>query len=215
MSRRVLLGMVFSTMACAPGAILPLGAAARRGDLELMRELLEAGADPNDAGGASLEWPPLLHAVHTLQLEAARLLLDYGANPDGAGPNGYTALMMAAGARDPDLVALLIDYGADAYHVGPFGITALSEAITGGPAELDRPIIGGCHPDTVRVLLNRAPDLRLPTGKAGHEALFWMRLHAGLQKARNLAVVPTTGTAPVTDCGDVLTMMSHRDSGPQ
>jgi ankyrin repeat protein len=196
MSRLWLLGMVFSTMACAPGAILPLGAAARRGDLELMRELLQAGADPNDAGGGSLQWPPLLHAVHTHQLDAARLLLDYGANPDGVGPNGYAALMMAAGAQDPGLVTLLIDYGADVYRVGPSGITALSEAVTGGPAELDRPIIAGCHPDTVRVLLSRAPDLRLPNGNVGHEAQFWMRLHAGLQKARNLAMVPTAGTAP-------------------
>jgi hypothetical protein len=214
MARLLLLGIAFSTMACTPGAILPLGAAARRGDFDLMRKLLEAGGDPNDTGGGT-DWPPLLHAVHSHQVEAANLLLDYGANPDGEGPNGYTALMMAAGARDSKMVTLLIDYGADPYRTGPSGITALSEAVTSGPPELDRPMTGGCHPDTVRALLNRAPDLRLPSGKVGHEALFWMRLHAGLQKARNLAIVPATGTAPMTDCGEVLTLMSERRARPQ
>ena len=130
-----------------------------------MRDLLGGGADPNDPGSGGTRWPPLLHAIHKHQLEAARLLLDYGADPNSASPNGYTALMMAASERDPAMTRLLLERGADAHRVGPAGITALSEAVTGGAiTDIDRPIIGGCHPETVRVLLEHVPDVKLPAG---------------------------------------------------
>lgn len=211
MPRLFLLGLAFSALACNAGVVPPLSVAARRGDLGMMRDLLDAGADPNEAGIGGTRWTPLLHAVHTHQLEAARLLLDHGADPNGASPNGYTALMMAASEREPAITRLLLDYGADARRVGPAGITALSEAITGGAiTDVDRPVLGGCHPETVGVLLDRVPDLMLPGGFPGREAQFWMRLHAGLQKMRNIAVVPTTGGPPITDCGAILAMVARR-----
>ncbi len=206
MPRLLLLAAAVSSAACNAGALTPLSAAARRGDLVAMRRLLEAGADPNDRGPRGSMWPPLMHAVHEGQIEAVRLLLDYGADPDSGGPHGYTALMMAAADRDPSIVSLLLDRGAAPHRVGPGGITARGEAVTGGAGRgIDRPI-GGCHPDTVRVLLDRVPELQLPGGAAGDEAQFWIRLHAGLQKMRNIAVVPATGTPPQIACGTVMAM---------
>jgi Ankyrin repeats (3 copies) len=211
MPRWFLFGLAFPALACNAGVIPPLSVAARRGDLQALGELLDDGADPNGAGVGGARWPPLLHAVHTHQLEAAWLLLDHGADPNSASANGYTALMMAAAGGEPAMMRLLLDYGANAHRVGPAGITALSEAITGGAiTDLDRPVLGGCHPETVGVLLDRVPDLTLPGGLAGREAQFWMRLHAGLQKMRNLAVVPTTGRPPTTDCGAILAIVARR-----
>jgi ankyrin repeat protein len=211
MSRLFLLGLAFSILACNAGVIPPISVAARRGDLGAMRDLLDDGADPNDAGSGGTRWPPLLHAVHKHQLEAARLLLGYGGDPDSASPNGYTALMMAASEREPAMTRLLLDYGANAHRLGPGGITALSEAVTGGAiTDIDRPVLGGCHPETVGVLLDRVPDLKLPGGLPGREAQFFMRLHAGLQKMRNLAVVPTTGEPPITDCGAIMAIVARR-----
>lgn len=211
MSRLLVAAATLSSIACNDGVLPPLSAAARRGDPAAVRDLLEAGADPDAAGTGGTRWPPLLHACHKHQLEAARVLLEYGADPDHATPNGYTALMMAASERDPAMMALLLDFGADAHRVGPGGMTALSEAVTGGAiSDIDRPIGGGCHVETVQLLLDRVPDLALPRGAAGREAQFWMHLHAALQKMRNLALVPTTGAGPVTDCGTVM-MMTNRE----
>lgn len=209
MPRLLLLAAALSAAACNDGVLPPLSAAARRGDLDAMRDLLDGGADPNDAGAGGTRWPPLVHAVHKHQLEAARLLLDRGADPDAAGPRGYTALMMAAADRDASMLALLLDRGADAHRVGPGGITALSEAVTGGAAtDVDGLLLGACHPATVQVLLERVPDLALPDGAAGREARFWMHLHAGLQRMRN--IVPATGAAPIVDCGTVMTAVRRR-----
>lgn len=211
MPRLLLLAAAVSTVACNAGVLPPLSVAARRGDLASMRTLLDAGADPNEASGGGTRWPPLLHAVHNQQLEAARLLLDRGADADSAGPRGYTALMMAASAHDAGMVTLLLDYGADPHRVGPGGMTALGEAVTGGAlSDVDRPLLGACNPETVRILLERAPGLTVPGGAAGHEAQFWVRLHAGLQKMRNIALVPTTGASPAVDCGTVMTMIDRR-----
>ena len=203
------LGAACSLIACNAGVIPPLSAAARTGDLSGMRALLDRGADPNAIGDGA-RWPPLLHAVHTRQLEAARLLLEHGADPN-LSANGYTALMMAAGSGDADLLALLLDYGADAYAQGPGGMTALSTAVTGGAlTDIDRPLGGGCYPATLAVLLAYAPDLRLPSNAAGRDARFWARVHARVQQARNIAAAVSSGAAPVTSCRDALVAAKRR-----
>jgi ankyrin repeat protein len=209
MSRLLLLfGLAFTALSCDTGGFPPLSVAARRGDLGAIRRLLASGADPNEISPGGNRWPPLLHAVHKHRIDAARVLLDSGADPNSAAPNGWTALMMAASDQDPGMARLLLERGADARRVGPFGITALSEAVTGGAlSDIDRPLLGGCHPDTVRALLDRAPELALPPGAAGLEAAFWIRLHAGLQRLRNIAFVPTTGTPPATSCGEIVAIV--------
>jgi hypothetical protein len=62
--------------------------AARRGDLEEMRRLLAAGADPNAAD----DLPPLHGACYAGQLAAARLLVEHGASLTQLSSYGGTPL---------------------------------------------------------------------------------------------------------------------------
>lgn len=153
-----------------------LMAAARTGALDAMRVLLDAGADPNARDHAN-GWTPLLHAIHKRQAAAVRLLLERGADPNTR-TDSETALMMAAADSDPAMVELLLRHGADARARGRGGATALSIAVSGGAlTDIDRPLLGGCHPDTVRVLREHDPDLDLPNSVAGRQALWWANLH--------------------------------------
>jgi ankyrin repeat protein len=87
--------------------------AAFRGNLPMMKLLLEAGANPNEIGGMGT---PLSHAAWSGQTAAARLLIERGARVDQAGPrDGFTALHWATSteSRDPSLVQLLLEHKAD------------------------------------------------------------------------------------------------------
>jgi uncharacterized protein len=151
--------------------------AARSGALDAMAVLLDAGADPNAHDGGN-GWTPLMHAVHTQHPEAVRLLLERGADPN-VGADWLTPLWMAAADADPSVATSLLEYGADPSVRGPGGSTALSQAVGGGASsDLDRPLLGGCHPATVRAILAHDPTLRLPDTIAGREALWLARLHS-------------------------------------
>jgi len=156
--------------------LTPLMWAARSGAVEAMAALLDGGADVevrDDRNG----WTALFHAVHVRQSAAVRLLLDRGADPN-AFAHWATPLMMAAADREPVFVELLLQYGADPHVRGIGGSTALSEAVSGGAlADIDRPLLGGCRPATVRALLAHDPTLTLPNTIASREAIFWARLH--------------------------------------
>jgi ankyrin repeat protein len=135
-----------------------LGLAARAGQVAVIEQFVEAGADPNIRDTNENEWTPLLNAVHKHQRAAAAALLRLGADPDMGG--GRTPLIMAAGYGDTDMVRLLLDGGADPYHGVKPGENALGAAV-GGSADIDDWKLGHCQIDTVKLLLDRAPDLRL------------------------------------------------------
>jgi ankyrin repeat protein len=160
------------------GGMTALMWAARAGALDAMKALVDAGADPNRFDGRSTGWPPLLHAIHTRQRAAAQLLLEHGADPN-LRADGLTPLLMAAADPDGDLVALLLAHGANAQFEGKAGRTPLTEAVAGGALRdvVDRPMLGGCHAETVRALLAHDPSLALPANFAGREAMFWARYH--------------------------------------
>jgi ankyrin repeat protein len=234
------------TLGTVSGDGMPrLSGAARSGSVDAMHALLDAGADPNQRDTRVTGWPPLMHAIHKAQHAAIRLLLDRGADPNGAGPGGYSALMMAtldkdttaltlllaAGAdpnqsrppgytplmmaashADPTMAKRLLAAGADPHREGPGGMTALTEAIAGGALSgLDGPSPGSCHPETVRILLERAPGLAIPQTSAGRTALMWAYLHAGVQRVSNISMVATTGRSPETSCSEVLDLVSGRN----
>jgi hypothetical protein len=41
----------------------------------------------------------------------------------------------------------------------------------------DRPLLGGCHPETVRAFLAHDPSLQIPKTLAGRHAIWWARFH--------------------------------------
>jgi ankyrin repeat protein len=104
-------------LACAAGGcerrdITPLMWAARTGDLETMRRLLDEGVDPNERDALN-GWTPLYHAIHKGQIEAVQLLLDRGVNPN-QGARRNTPVRFAKQNGEPAIADLLVAYGARA-----------------------------------------------------------------------------------------------------
>jgi ankyrin repeat protein len=108
------------------GGLTALVFAAREGDIESARALIDAGADANQQ--TEYGWTPLLTAVNNRNYQVAKLLVDRGANVNLANKGGWTPLYLATDNRNieggdypvpkPDmdhleLIALLLEKGAD------------------------------------------------------------------------------------------------------
>ena len=126
----------------------PLMLAARQGHVATMKVLVEAGAAVDLRRGGSDEWPPLMNALHKQRSGAALALLEWGADPNARGDSGFSALMMASGTGDLEVVEALLQSGADPRARLFLGFTALDYAIGYG------------HATIVRRLLGEAPDLK-------------------------------------------------------
>jgi len=108
------------------GALTALVFAAREGDVESARKLLDAGADVNQA--TEYGWTPLLTAVNNRNYALATLLVERGANVNLANKGGWTPLYLATDNRNIEggdypvpkadldhlaLIELLLQRGAD------------------------------------------------------------------------------------------------------
>jgi hypothetical protein len=143
----------------APGPT-PLIAAARRGAVEALRALLAAGANPNRPAPSGPRWSPIQHAIQARQPAALRVLLEGGANPD-LKTGDSLPILLAAADGDPAFVELLLAHGANPRGDGRNGQNVMSAAVSGGAfQDINRPLLGGCHAQTVRALLARDPGLR-------------------------------------------------------
>lgn len=166
------------------GGKTPLAYAARAGDTEVIGALLDAGADANSRDCSYWGWTPLVNAIHKYRNDAARTLVERGADVNAragvcsskdAG-DGLTPLMLAAKYDNPEMVKFLLEHGADARATAYGGYTVLSYAVAGGSlgnlSDLDRAAAHPCPVETVKLLLERAPDLSVKRGVLNHSMIY-------------------------------------------
>src|SRR3954447_17455437 len=105
--------LMFGLAGIAVAAEKPaLADAAERGNISLIRTLLDARADVNAAqvdGMTALHW-----AVYRDDVETARLLVRSGAKVNAVNRYGVPPLSLACTNGNADLVSLLLSAGADA-----------------------------------------------------------------------------------------------------
>ena len=82
----------------AGGGLTPLVFAAREGDIESARALLDGGADVNQQ--TQYGWTPLLTAVNNRNYELAKLLIERGADVNKQNNGAWTPLYLAADNRN-------------------------------------------------------------------------------------------------------------------
>ncbi len=142
------LALTFVVLAAAPPPDSPVADAAMRGDLDLVRSLIDQGADVNGAQGdgmTALHW-----AAENGSAATAELLVNAGANPGAVTRlGGYTPMHLAAKAGSAEVVRAFLDAGADpraATSTG--GATALHFAAAAGSGDAVKALIDhGADPD--------------------------------------------------------------------
>ena len=141
-------------------------------DLELVRLLLDYGADPDIRSGDN-ETPLLAAAGHGWidgysqgksfpeRLEVIRLLLDLGADVNWADDAGITPLMVAANMGDVAIIQYLVDRGAD---LGAHDLGKKNDGAFGGSIEPLMPVdyaigVGTFRPNNAIVMMEEAAEL--------------------------------------------------------
>ncbi|MEM9595989.1 MAG: ankyrin repeat domain-containing protein [Acidobacteriota bacterium] len=114
--------------------LTPLALAAELGHTEIVRLLVEAGADP-DIGGAT---SPLEAAVLEGKPELVEILISAGANVNQRVAEGFTPLMTAAVAGYEDIASMLLRAGGRPRARNEDGYTAIDLAMAEGHGDLAR-----------------------------------------------------------------------------
>jgi ankyrin repeat protein len=119
-----ILGKAGAEMNASNAAYTPLVYAIEQGNVELVKTLLESGANPNAKTQSGRT--PLSAALGNKEIFQA--LLDAKADPNAKNGSGETPLAEAIYNDQIDLVKMLLAAGADTKQAGPDGKTALEYA---------------------------------------------------------------------------------------
>jgi ankyrin repeat protein/L-ascorbate metabolism protein UlaG (beta-lactamase superfamily) len=172
-----------------PTRDLPLHTAATAGQVEIVRLLLDSGAeiDGLDSDGST----PLHCAAVSRKPEVVRLLLSRGADVNRRDRNGAYGLSFAASAGDSACIRMILDAGADMNLFTPQGTTLLHYACPRGTWWLvDRILAAGG--DINRGNLEGVTPMHLVC-----QGRFPDRLEAMIARGANLAVADSDGFTPL------------------
>jgi ankyrin repeat protein len=122
----------------------PLIQASAEGKTDVVKSLLEKGADINALDGDG--WTAMREASRNGHTEVVRLLLEKGADISTHDGDGWTALSLAAGGGRTEVVKLLLERGADV-NAQTWNGTALHSAAERG------------HTEIVKLLLEKGADV--------------------------------------------------------
>lgn len=155
----------------------PLSVSAQVGQSNLVRLLLEAGADVEARGEDeeedSYDWTALHHAAAGGHLEVLRVLLEFGADKDATNSEVQSALHLAVVNRHLDVVRLLLESRAEQELMDSCGCRPLHVAADTG------------DPDIVRLLLASAAELEA-TKEDGYRPLHYAALSGSATALRLL-----------------------------
>lgn len=124
--------ILFAGMAmegCAPA----LHRAAYTGQIDVVKDLLDKGADVNEWHGGT----PLMSASASGQIDVAKLLIARGANVNTMDTRGASALGYAASSGNTDMIKFLIDHSAN-IEKAAIGLERLAASISDNPSAVAR-----------------------------------------------------------------------------
>ncbi len=109
--------ILFVSMAMTGCATTALTTAAYKGQTNLVKDLLDKGADANERSGCAWGWDPdvtaLACAAYGGHMETVKELVGRGADVNARSRYGWTPLISAAFAGNADIAKLLIEKGSD------------------------------------------------------------------------------------------------------
>ena len=122
--------------AFAPDGFTALGLAAFFGRKEVVKYLLEKGANAALPSNNGMQVAPIHSAVAENSVPIAALLLDHGADVNATQMRGVTALHSAVHRNNLEMVKLLLDHGAEPHPKMEDGKRPLDIALAEGHQKL-------------------------------------------------------------------------------